>query len=329
MLELVLLSSYLVALAGADSYTCDPGDLRYLFAKVHTMDKGTDNQIKNLNTNLGETNIRIDRLNSTIGTVREELSNATKSIVHGGWSSWTEWGSCSVTCDVGMQSRERTCTNPSPAGFGNHCFGDSTDYRVCVLRGCIDGGWSSWSNWGSCSATCGFGLQKRYRTCDNPRPSPMGAFCHGSLDDVQTCNIGSCHVLALGFSVDHPHNINNDKLTFSNVIYNYGGQFDASTGIFTCATPGTYLFSVHLVKKRAWSRIDHVQCYLYKNGANIVRIFVDPTDDATDNGSAQASTTVLTSLVKGDTVYLYDCSDPSTYMEFWSVFTGVLLYSEN
>lgn len=134
---------------------------------------------------------------------------------------------------------------------------------------------------------------------------------------------------ALGFSVDQPYNINNGKLTFSHVIYDYGGQFVASTGTFTCATPGTYLFSVHLVKKRATSRIDSVICYLYKSGSDIARIFVDPTDDATDNGHAQASTTVLTSLVKGDTVYLAGCSDPATFMETWSVFTGVLLYSEN
>lgn len=33
----------------------------------------------------------------------------------------------------------------------------------------VDGGWGSWSEFTRCSRTCGGGIQKRYRACDNPR----------------------------------------------------------------------------------------------------------------------------------------------------------------
>lgn len=56
--------------------------------------------------------------------------------VHGSWATWSAWGSCSVTCSVGLQRRDRSCSNPYPSLSGNHCFGDAMDYRVCFLRAC-------------------------------------------------------------------------------------------------------------------------------------------------------------------------------------------------
>lgn len=57
-------------------------------------------------------------------------------LVHGGWSLWSDWGSCSVSCDVGMQRRDRSCNNPYPARNGYHCFGDSRDDRICMSVAC-------------------------------------------------------------------------------------------------------------------------------------------------------------------------------------------------
>ncbi len=39
----------------------------------------------------------------------------------GNWAIWSEWGSCSVTCGVGNQTRTRTCTDPTPANGGMNC----------------------------------------------------------------------------------------------------------------------------------------------------------------------------------------------------------------
>ena len=32
----------------------------------------------------------------------------------------------------------------------------------------VDGGWGSWSGWGSCTKPCGVGIRSTERQCDNP-----------------------------------------------------------------------------------------------------------------------------------------------------------------
>lgn len=56
--------------------------------------------------------------------------------IHGGWTQWFSWESCSVTCGVGVQRRHRNCSNPVPDHFGDHCFGDTMDDRICSLEPC-------------------------------------------------------------------------------------------------------------------------------------------------------------------------------------------------
>ena len=51
--------------------------------------------------------------------------------VHGDWSPWAHWESCSVSCDVGVSKRHRTCTNPAPSVFGHYCIGDAMDFNIC------------------------------------------------------------------------------------------------------------------------------------------------------------------------------------------------------
>lgn len=49
----------------------------------------------------------------------------------GGWSSWEEWSSCSVSCGVGVHSRSRSCTNPAPLGGGKDCSGNNIESSTC------------------------------------------------------------------------------------------------------------------------------------------------------------------------------------------------------
>jgi len=58
--------------------------------------------------------------------------------VHGGWSGWSAWGGCPVTCGAGLERRDRACTNPRPALFGDHCFGDSHEDRICGRQSCTE-----------------------------------------------------------------------------------------------------------------------------------------------------------------------------------------------
>jgi hypothetical protein len=44
---------------------------------------------------------------------------------------------------------------------------------VCLFL--VDGDWDDWTNWATCSVTCGGGSQNRSRTCTNPVPQYGGA----------------------------------------------------------------------------------------------------------------------------------------------------------
>ena len=56
--------------------------------------------------------------------------------VHGQWSLWSDFASCSVTCGFGTQTRTRTCTNPAPSNGGTECAGTDTETNTCTLSDC-------------------------------------------------------------------------------------------------------------------------------------------------------------------------------------------------
>ncbi|KAI6231644.1 hypothetical protein M3Y95_00403700 [Aphelenchoides besseyi] len=55
----------------------------------------------------------------------------------------------------------------------------------------VHGGWTDWSEWSSCSKSCGRGRRKRRRECTNPKPI-RGRFCEGAMVDSETCNPTPC-----------------------------------------------------------------------------------------------------------------------------------------
>ncbi|XP_078359400.1 coadhesin-like [Oculina patagonica] len=164
--------------------------------------------------------------------------------IHGGWGEWSRhWSACSLTCGLGVRTRERKCDSPKPQYGGRPCnetqkqeerhcrerkcepetsfWSEWSDWskcnatcgpsftvsrRVCISKGkktcrgrnekwkpcstvpCpIDGGWSPWGNWTSCSVTCEKGRQTRSRTCTNPAPQFGGKDCQGQLESARSC----------------------------------------------------------------------------------------------------------------------------------------------
>ncbi|XP_066271796.1 SCO-spondin-like [Branchiostoma lanceolatum] len=117
--------------------------------------------------------------------------------VNGGWSDWGPWSPCSVTCGVGEETRDRTCTNPAPANGGADCVGLAQEAQACDtgVSCSVNGGWSDWGPWSPCSVTCGVGEETRDRTCTNPAPANGGADCVGLAQEAQACDTGvSCSV---------------------------------------------------------------------------------------------------------------------------------------
>ncbi|NXO04794.1 ATS8 metalloproteinase, partial [Rhinopomastus cyanomelas] len=56
----------------------------------------------------------------------------------------------------------------------------------------VDGDWGPWSPWGSCSRTCGGGVQFSYRHCDSPKPQHGGRYCEGQRARYQSCHTDEC-----------------------------------------------------------------------------------------------------------------------------------------
>ncbi|XP_077986992.1 hemicentin-1-like [Glandiceps talaboti] len=115
--------------------------------------------------------------------------------VNGKWSLWSPWSMCSKSCGTGERHRQRTCTQPTPQYGGRYCEGMQRQVDFCNTDGCpVHGGWSRWEEWGECSRSCNGGQQKRYRTCNNPRPSNGGRACPGTNANMRTCNLQMCPI---------------------------------------------------------------------------------------------------------------------------------------
>ena len=56
----------------------------------------------------------------------------------------------------------------------------------------VDGGFTSWSAWGTCSQSCGKGKQESKRSCTNPTPQHGGKKCNGDTKKSQDCNTHHC-----------------------------------------------------------------------------------------------------------------------------------------
>lgn len=56
--------------------------------------------------------------------------------VNGGWSNWSSYSHCSVSCGGGNQTRTRSCTNPAPSHGGHICVGKSVETATCNDHGC-------------------------------------------------------------------------------------------------------------------------------------------------------------------------------------------------
>ena len=86
----------------------------------------------------------------------------------------------------------------------------------------VNGGWSSWGSYSTCTTSCGNGRQTKIRTCTNPVPAYGGNSCNGSPTYSRTCNIRSCpskHAILKSFSKKVPINYIFSALLSSCNIY--------------------------------------------------------------------------------------------------------------
>ena len=56
----------------------------------------------------------------------------------------------------------------------------------------VNGHWTDWLQWSSCSVACGSGQKTRQRLCLNPAPSNGGRSCSGASSEHLSCLAATC-----------------------------------------------------------------------------------------------------------------------------------------
>ncbi|XP_035658799.1 A disintegrin and metalloproteinase with thrombospondin motifs 19-like [Branchiostoma floridae] len=89
------------------------------------------------------------------------------------------------------------CTSDCQCQHGGACNQDGSCRCPVGFHGTyceqaiVDGSWSDWSPWSTCSVTCGSGTQSRTRTFTDPAPANGGAPCEGNSQDTRDCHTGT------------------------------------------------------------------------------------------------------------------------------------------
>jgi len=107
---------------------------------------------------------------------------------------------CPVTCEACDECtnmiKDSSCERKTKYG-GYFC---RSKYAYMCRKSCgrcdvdeaVDGGWSEWSDWDECSASCGGGTTSRTRSCTNPAPEHGGKDCEGDDVEHKECGTDPC-----------------------------------------------------------------------------------------------------------------------------------------
>eukprot|EP00928_Gymnodinium_smaydae_P007229 TRINITY_DN12603_c0_g2_i2.p1 TRINITY_DN12603_c0_g2~~TRINITY_DN12603_c0_g2_i2.p1 ORF type:complete len:3577 (-),score=536.17 TRINITY_DN12603_c0_g2_i2:97-9687(-) len=108
------------------------------------------------------------------------------------WDNWGTWSACDKSCGGGDKLRYRGVVT-QPAFGGKHCPGSRYQVGDCNTHLCMtDCYWHSWDLWGVCTATCGGGIERRYRL--NTPATGGGKTCAGQRWEDRPCQTQACPV---------------------------------------------------------------------------------------------------------------------------------------
>eukprot|EP00928_Gymnodinium_smaydae_P006068 TRINITY_DN12111_c0_g2_i2.p1 TRINITY_DN12111_c0_g2~~TRINITY_DN12111_c0_g2_i2.p1 ORF type:complete len:727 (+),score=56.61 TRINITY_DN12111_c0_g2_i2:54-2234(+) len=107
------------------------------------------------------------------------------------WATWSTWSSCTASCSGGTMKRTRGYLQPPL--YGGACSGTKENIKTCNLYPCPreDCVWGKWSEYSSCSASCGGGFRVKSRMVASPARYG-GAPCHGESELEELCATQSC-----------------------------------------------------------------------------------------------------------------------------------------
>ncbi|XP_039988819.1 spondin-1b isoform X3 [Xiphias gladius] len=109
-------------------------------------------------------------------------------------SEWISWSACSVSCGMGMRSRERYVKQYPEDGL--LCQLHTEEKEKCVVNdecspsSCLV---TEWGEWDSCSVTCGIGMIRRERMV---KMTPIdGSMCKTDVAEVEKCMMPECYTI--------------------------------------------------------------------------------------------------------------------------------------
>ncbi|KAG9351670.1 hypothetical protein JZ751_022921 [Albula glossodonta] len=174
--------------------------------------------------------------------------------------------SCSKLWCTGKARGQLVCqTRHFPWADGTSCGDDMLCFRgVCtnknnVTNDKVDGRWGKWGVFGSCSRTCGGGVELAKRECNNPLPANGGKYCQGVRVKYRSCNLNPCPDTGKSFREEqceafNGFSLNTNRLTPSVVwVPKYSGVSPKDKCKLICRANGTGYFYV-LAPKRGEER---------------------------------------------------------------------------
>ncbi|XP_012144163.2 A disintegrin and metalloproteinase with thrombospondin motifs 9 isoform X1 [Megachile rotundata] len=118
-------------------------------------------------------------------------------------------------------SLKRCHTQHMPWADGTVCGENKWCHRgKCVSRRNlepVDGQWGEWGRYGECSRTCGGGVKKKYRECNNPPPQNGGNYCVGERVKYRSCATRECPPGSLDFREQQCSQFDNNNLNIQNM----------------------------------------------------------------------------------------------------------------
>jgi len=118
---------------------------------------------------------------------------ATYSIQYG------NWGSCSVSCGSGTQTRAWSCVSSAGGAVDNaKCSGAPQTQQACNTQACAVYDWKV-NGWTACTAACGGGTQSRVVSCVDTSTGNLAVENNCKITKpvtIQSCNTDLCNVYA-------------------------------------------------------------------------------------------------------------------------------------
>ncbi|KAK3104977.1 hypothetical protein FSP39_014499, partial [Pinctada imbricata] len=112
------------------------------------------------------------------------------------------------------------------------------------------------------------------------------------------------------------YSFQNKKIVYDKVITNIGGAYNSNTGIFTCPSPGTYVFTwstMSISSSRA------CYAYIYHNGNQLLESY---SVEANGGYYEVASNTIVLTLTVGDHVWIQTATGTHCYGYPYTAFSG-------